>query len=71
VAKSSRRRGDLDETLTAQPSYALVGVLRVPELPIGPVRAIWRRILIALLALLVAVITVYITREGCVRSAGK
>lgn len=39
-------------------------MLRVPELPIGPVRAIWRRILIALLALLVAVITVYLTRSG-------
>jgi len=64
VAKANRRRSDLDETLTAQPSYALVGVLRVPEIPIGPVRAIWRRVLIALLALLFAVITVYITRDG-------
>jgi voltage-gated potassium channel len=64
VAKANRRRSDLDETLTAQPSYALVGVLRVPEIPIGPVRAIWRRVLIALLALLLAVITVYITRDG-------
>jgi voltage-gated potassium channel len=66
VAKASRRRSDLDESLTAQPSYALVGVLRVPEIPIGPVRAIWRRVLIALLALLFAVITVYITRDGYV-----
>ena len=64
MAKASRRRSDLDETLTAQPSYALVGVLRVPEIPISPVRAIWRRVLIALLALLFAVITVYITRSG-------
>jgi voltage-gated potassium channel len=64
VVKASRRRGDLDETLTEQPAYALVGVLRVPELPIGPVRAIWRRIVIALFALLVAVITVYVTRDG-------
>jgi voltage-gated potassium channel len=64
VAKASRRPGDLDETLTELPAYALVGVLRVPELPIGPVRAIWRRVLIALLALLVAVITVYVTRAG-------
>ena len=64
MAKANRRRSDLDETLTAQPSYALVGVLRVPEIPIGPVGAIWRRVLIALLALLLAVITVYITRDG-------
>jgi voltage-gated potassium channel len=64
VVKASWRRKGLDETLTAQPAYALVGVLRVPELAIGPVRAIWRRVLIALLALLFAVITVYITRDG-------
>ena len=64
MAKVSRRGRDLDETLTAQPSYALVGVLRVPEIPISPVRAIWRRVLIAVLALLFAMITVYITRDG-------
>jgi voltage-gated potassium channel len=64
VAKASRRPSDLEETLTELPAYALVGVLRVPELPIGPVRAIWRRVVIALLALAVAVITVYITRAG-------
>jgi voltage-gated potassium channel len=70
VVKASRRRSDLDETLTAQPSYALVGVLRVPEIPIGPVRAIWRRALIALLALLFAVITVYLTRGGYIDVRG-
>jgi voltage-gated potassium channel len=70
VVKANRRRSDLDESLTAQPSYALVGVLRVPETPIGPVRAIWRRVVIALLALLFAVITVYITREGYIDVRG-
>jgi voltage-gated potassium channel len=69
-AKANRRRSDLDETLTAQPAYALVGVVRVPELAISPVRAIWRRVLIALLALLVAVITVYITRDGYIDVRG-
>lgn len=64
MAKASRRRSDLDETLTTLPAYALVGVLRIPDIHIGPVRAIWRRVLIALLALLFAVITVYITRDG-------
>ncbi len=70
MAKASRRRSDLDETLTAQPAYALVGVLRVPEIAIGPVRAIWRRVLIVLLALLFAVITVYITRDGYIDVRG-
>jgi len=50
VVKVSRQRRDLDETLTAQPPYALVGVVRVPETQISPVRAIWRRVAIALLA---------------------
>ncbi|MGA8544426.1 MAG: potassium channel family protein [Mycobacterium sp.] len=64
MAKTNRRPGDHGETLTELPTYALVGVVRVPELAIGPVRAIWRRVLIALLALVVAVITVYLTRSG-------
>jgi voltage-gated potassium channel len=64
VVKASWRRRGLDETLTAQPGYALVGVLRIPEADIGPVRAIWKRVAVALLALLVAVITVYLGRDG-------
>jgi voltage-gated potassium channel len=64
VAKASRRRSDLDETLTTLPGYALVGVLRVPESRIGPVGAISRRVVIALLALVIAVITVYLGRDG-------
>jgi voltage-gated potassium channel len=64
VVKVSRRGSDLDEPLTAQPGYALVGVLRIPEAQVSPVRAIWRRVAIALLALVVAVITVYLGRDG-------
>jgi voltage-gated potassium channel len=65
VPKTSwRRRSGLDETLTAQPGYALVGVLRIPESHIGPIRAISRRVAISLLALLIAVITVYLGRDG-------
>jgi voltage-gated potassium channel len=64
VVKVSRRRSDLEETLTAQPAYALVGVLRIPEARIGPIRAIWKRIAIALLAVVLAVITVYLGRAG-------
>jgi voltage-gated potassium channel len=64
VVKVNRRRRDLDEALTDQPGYALVGVVRVPETQISPVRAIWRRVAIALLALAVAVVTVYLGRAG-------
>jgi voltage-gated potassium channel len=64
VVKPSLRRRGLDEKLTAMPGYALVGVLRIPESRISPVRAISKRVLIALLALLFAVITVYLGRDG-------
>jgi voltage-gated potassium channel len=64
VVKVSRRRSDLDQTLTTQPGYALVGVLRIPEAQVSPVRAIWKRVAVALLALLVAIITVYLGRDG-------
>jgi voltage-gated potassium channel len=64
VVKVSWRRRGLDETLTALPGYELVGVLRIPEADIGPVRAIWKRVAVALLALVVAVITVYLGRDG-------
>ena len=64
MVKVSRRRSDPDESLTTQPGYALVGVLRVPEAQVSPVRAIWKRVAVALLALLVAVITVYLGRDG-------
>jgi voltage-gated potassium channel len=64
VVKVSPRRSDVEEPLTAQPGYALVGVLRVPEAQVSPMRAIWRRVAVALLALLAAVITVYLGRDG-------
>ncbi len=64
MVKVSRRRSDVDEPLTTQPGYALVGVLRVPEIQVSPFRAIWRRVAIALLALVAAVITVYLGRAG-------
>ncbi|BBX48528.1 potassium channel family protein [Mycobacterium cookii] len=64
MVKVRRRGSDVDEPLTAQPGYALVGVLRVPETQVSPIRAIWRRVAIALLALLAAVVTVYLGRGG-------
>lgn len=67
MAKISwRRRRGLEEKLTALRGYELVGVLRIPGSHIGPAQAISRRVAIALLALLVAVITVYIGRDGYV-----
>jgi voltage-gated potassium channel len=70
VARARWRRSGVDESLTARPDYALVGVLRVPESHISPTRAILRRIGIALLALLVAVIVVYIDRDGYIDVRG-
>ncbi|MBV9319394.1 MAG: potassium channel family protein [Mycobacterium sp.] len=53
-----------DETLTAQPGHALVGVLRIPENNVGPVRIIVRRVLIAVVVLLAAALIVYLDRGG-------
>lgn len=54
----------LDETLTAQPGHALVGVLRIPENSVGPVRIIVRRVAIAVVVLLAASLMVYLDRGG-------
>ncbi|MFV0494002.1 potassium channel family protein [Mycobacterium sp.] len=65
MAKGSwRRLRSLDERLTVQPSYALVGVLRIPQGQDSPVRIITRRVTIALIALFIAAITVYLDRDG-------
>ncbi|BBX74520.1 NAD-binding protein [Mycobacterium shinjukuense] len=65
MAKGSwRRLRRLDERLTVQPSYALVGVLRIPQGRAGPVRLIARRVVIAVVALLLAALTVYFDRGG-------
>ncbi|HME48564.1 potassium channel family protein [Mycobacterium sp.] len=59
-----RRPGGPEEALTSQPDFALVGVLRIPESHVSPGRAISRRLALALLALLAAVIIVYLDRDG-------
>ncbi|ORV18006.1 potassium channel family protein [Mycobacterium celatum] len=65
MARASwRRLSGLDETLTAQPSYALVGVLRIPQGEASPARIIFRRIGIALVALFAATVCVYLDRGG-------
>ncbi len=71
MAKGSwRRLRRLDERLTAQPSYALVGVLRIPQGQASPARIITRRVTIALAALLAGAITVYLDRDGYHDSQG-
>lgn len=52
------------DTLTDQPDYALVGVVRVPHRQPSPARAIIRRIGYALTALMLAVLIVYLDRDG-------
>src|SRR5690625_3006232 len=65
VAKTNwRRLRDFDRTLTAQPGYELVGVLRVPQRRGGPLTIIARRAAIALGALFAATFFVYIDRGG-------
>jgi voltage-gated potassium channel len=54
----------LDDTLTARPGHALVGVLRIPESPVSPVRIIVRRVAIAVVVLLAAAVVVYVDRGG-------
>ncbi len=61
---SWRRLRRLDETLTAQPSHALVGVLRIPHGQSSPGRIVYRRTAIALAALLVSTLLVYVDRDG-------
>ncbi len=56
-------RGGVDR-LSDSPDHALVGVVRMPENRRGPAQAIIRRVIGAVLALLVTVCMVYLDREG-------
>jgi voltage-gated potassium channel len=51
-------------SLTDRPDHELVGVLRMPETTISPLRAIVKRIIGALLALTATVLIVYFDRDG-------
>lgn len=64
VRYRSRHLRSLDQRLTAQPSFALVGVLRIPQGRASPVGIISRRIAIAVTALIVAAVVVYLDRDG-------
>ncbi|MDH6282007.1 voltage-gated potassium channel [Rhodococcus sp. LBL1] len=52
------------DELTDRPDFALVGVLKVPQLQTSPGRAIARRVSYALAALALSVVIVYIGRDG-------
>ncbi|MDT2006928.1 potassium channel family protein [Rhodococcus opacus] len=59
-----RARLSRSDVLTERPDFALVGILRVPQLHGGPSRAITRRIGYALAALVAVVLVVYLDRDG-------
>jgi voltage-gated potassium channel len=58
------RRSEVVERLTERPDYALVGLIRMPVGTVGPVRAITKRVIGALVALGLAVMLVYLGRDG-------
>ncbi|OXM68305.1 MULTISPECIES: potassium channel family protein [Amycolatopsis] len=47
-----------------EPDHSLVGVVRMPEPAVSPIRSIGRRVLWALVALVAAVFIVYLGRDG-------
>ncbi|ALG06750.1 potassium channel family protein [Kibdelosporangium phytohabitans] len=58
------RRLTASDRLTDRPDHSLVGVIRIPEGTVSPVTAIVRRVIGAVLALVAAVVIVYIDRDG-------
>jgi voltage-gated potassium channel len=59
-----RRLGGPEDELTTRPDHALVGLLRIPETRIGPIRLIARLSVLGLCALLATVVIVYLDRDG-------
>jgi voltage-gated potassium channel len=59
-----KRRLPLGHTLTDQPDHTLVGVIKMPETSVSPLRAIVKRVIGATLALFAAVFIVYLDRDG-------
>jgi voltage-gated potassium channel len=58
------RRPRFADRLTDRPDHSLVGVIRMPESAVSPITSIVRRIIGALLALFLAVMIVYLDRDG-------
>lgn len=64
MPSSLRARFSRSDVLTERPDFALVGILRVPQVQYSPGRAITRRIGYALTALALVVVVVYLDRDG-------
>ncbi|MGW6378207.1 potassium channel family protein [Rhodococcus sp. NPDC055112] len=64
MAGKLRARLRNHEVLTDRPDYALVGVLRIPEVVRSPYQLIFRRVMMAVAVLMLAVLVVYIDRDG-------
>jgi voltage-gated potassium channel len=64
TGKLRRRLAAIEENLTARPDAALTDILRIPEPFVSPTQRIIRRIIYATLALLAAVLIVYLDRHG-------
>ncbi|MCH9732453.1 MAG: NAD-binding protein [Actinomycetia bacterium] len=73
MAKRSLRRriSRFDQSLTDLPVHVLTDRVQIPTISIGPVRRITTRVVYALLALSVAVIIVYLDRDGYRDSQGE
>lgn len=65
-----RARFSRSDQLTERPDFALVGILRVPQMMTSPGRAVMRRIGYAVTALFVMVMIVYLDRDGYQDSHG-
>ncbi|OBB74738.1 transmembrane cation transporter [Mycolicibacterium flavescens] len=59
-----RRLAAIEQDLTTQPDSRLVDILRIPEPFISPTERIIRRVVYATLALMAAVLIVYLDRDG-------
>ncbi|MGV0837497.1 potassium channel family protein [Mycolicibacterium thermoresistibile] len=59
-----RRLAAIEQDLTSQPDARLVDILRIPEPFVSPTQRIVRRIIYATLALMAAVLIVYLDRDG-------
>ncbi|MFT3900722.1 MAG: potassium channel family protein [Gordonia sp. (in: high G+C Gram-positive bacteria)] len=62
--KDKLRRRRPGSVLSAEPEYALVNIIKIPDAEVSPARAIGRRILFALVALFFCAFLVYVDREG-------
>jgi voltage-gated potassium channel len=63
-SRHRRLRTRFTDRLTDRPDHSLVGVIRMPESAASPITAIVKRVVWALVALLAAVMIVYVDRDG-------